>query len=307
MRNLSFDAAAMESDAQLRRLLLNSDAVRGIDLVVEEFCLPGKRSCADVAVVNEEISAFKVVAGRTWLDRLPRQIQEYDRLFRYSSIVTVPSHLPQIEEMAPPHWGIWVALGEGRTLRLRCLRQASVNLRRDGAWVARLLTEDECITKLNALISGPDVSGLSHKALVRRVGRSLTLRELDRYLCECTHARAAKSEGWIERDQPIDSGAVDLGTLDRQEDELIFSLRHLAHSGLPVAGSSGHVPMVVVVRRRLPDEPAPVNLKARARLQRLRAEFADAASKQAGRITQAEPGPGGFRVLSFYPWNSLRN
>jgi hypothetical protein len=304
IRNLPFDADEMAYDAQLRRLLMNSRAVRGDDLVVEELWLPSGRCRADVAVVNEELTGFEIKAGRDRLDRLPQQILEYDSLFRYSNIVTVPAHLRAVEKMVPVTWGVWVALGEGRTLRLRCLRAASANLRRDCGRMARLLTRDECITKLKALAIAKGTSGLSKDALTQRVGRALTMRMLDSYLCECLHARAARPGVRFDLDEVL-AANVDNPDVDEQQEEVAaFSLGHLAHFGVLGTGDHGRSLQGVA---RLSAE----NLDSRIRLRELRVEFVEAAQKQVekkvGQAGQVRPSAAAFKPLGFFSSDTSRD
>jgi hypothetical protein len=307
IHDLSFDPCEMEYDAQLRRLLMNSKAVHGNDLVVEELWLPSGRCRADVAVVNEELTGFEIKAGRDRLDRLPQQILEYDSLFRYSNIVTVPAHLREVEKMVPETWGVWVALGGGRTLRLRCLRPASANLRRDTVRVARFLTREECITKLKALAMSNGASRLSKDALAQKVGRALTQRELDSYLCECLQARETRPGVRSAFDEVVAAHANSSEVGTQQENPAAFSLGHLAHFGVLGTGGAGTFPSGNAAAEQSPHESSPVNLKGRARLQELRIEFADAAKMQIEERGRARPMPAAFKPFGFFPFNPARD
>jgi hypothetical protein len=290
VRNLTFNPYEMEYDSQLRRLLMNSKAIRGDDLLLNELWLPSGRCRSDLAVVNGELEGFEIKAGRDRLDRLPRQIQEYDRLFRYSNIVTVPPHLRSIEAMVPSNWGVWVALGEGRTLRLRCLRPATANFRRDTVYVARLLTRDECISKLKALGCGKGTSRMSKEALVQRVGLALTITQIDAYLCECLHARA-KLRG-LEFE--LDAGGEERG-------EATLSLSHLASLAIPASELAACSAMGTAAAMELSHESSPVNPQARARLLELRVEFANVARKEAERRAQTRRSTSVNSSLRFFP------
>lgn len=307
IHDLSFDPYEMEYDAQLRRLLMNSKAVHGNDLVVEELWLPSGRCRADVAVVNEELSGFEIKAGRDRLDRLPQQIQEYDSLFRYSNIVTVPAHLREVEKMVPETWGVWVALGGGRTLRLRCLRPASANLRRDTVRMARLLTREECIVKLKALAISKGASRLSRDALAQKVGRALTQRELDSYLCECLQAREATLGVGSDLNEIVVAQASGSEVDTQQGEPAVFSLGHLAHFGVPGTGGTGNLPSDNAAAGQSPHKSSPMSQKGRTRLQELRIEFADAAKMQIEERERARPMPAAFKPLGFFLFKPARD
>ena len=283
IRNLPFDAAAMEYDSQLRRLLLKN--LYWNDLAVEELWLPGGRSRADIAVVNEQLFGFEIKAGRDRLDRLPRQILAYDSLFRFSSIVTVPAHLSQVEKMLPSHWGVWVALGEGRTLRLRCLRKPSANWRRDTVRMARLLNRAECIRRLRELGLGKGTSRLSKEALAQALGNELALREMDEYLCKCLHERAvARAEAfttdgvWNAAHHEPEQDAV-----ERDDVGAGLSLSHLAHAGVLDTRVEDRPLSAASAPSRSPAPVSPQIGCAGSRLDELRAEFARVAREHLDR------------------------
>lgn len=274
IQHLGFDPYEMEYDSQLRRLLQRSAAVRPDAHVAEELWLPSGRCRADVAVASDELVGFEIKAGRDRLDRLPGQIAEYDSQFRFSNIVTVPKHLAQVERLLPGHWGVWIALGEGRRLRLRCLRRASAHLERDGTQVARLLNCDECLAKLRALGLGKGASKLSKADLAEKVGLALTLRELDRYICECLKLRSGQPKGTTPSVLHVPAHEAPIA-----EPKTIFlNLGHLVHTSVL---SDTHVALAATRDGGVIGNAAPAkdDDAARLKLQRLRIELREAANR----------------------------
>lgn len=236
MKQLTSEAKATASASQLRRMLLDSKAVRGDDLVVEDLQLPGGRARADVAVIREGIDGFLIMPSTDRMGRLARQVHEYDRFFRHSSIVTVPGHLERIEELLPTNWGIWIALGEGRTLRLRCLRRASANWRRSAEHIARLLTREECLSELEASRSFSGTETRSTAELIKKVGLVRPLPELEAYLRDCLLARWGVQRGARDPNEVDFVPAADYDFGEQGGGEPVLSLGHLARAGLSTAG-----------------------------------------------------------------------
>lgn len=236
MKQLTSEAKATADATQLRRLLLNSKAVRGGDLVVDDLQLPGGRARADVAVISEGIAGFLIMAGTDRMGRLARQVHEYDRFFRHSNIVTVPGHPDRVEELLPNNWGIWIALGEGRRLRLRCLRKASANWRRSAEHIARLLTREECLSELEASRSFSGTETRSTAELIKRVGLVRPLPELEAYLRDCLLARWGVQRGARGPNEVDFVPAEDYDFGEQGGGEPVLSLAHLARAALATAG-----------------------------------------------------------------------
>lgn len=180
---------APQLESHLRSLLLRSRAVRGDDVVIDGLKLPGGDARADVVVINRAVSGFLICVTHADSAALAKQVLAYDQFFRYSNIVTVPEHLDGLSELVPESWGIWVALGSGRTSRLRCMRPAIVRYGREPVHIAGLLTREEIQTQLAVLGLAGGGSRLSKNELAMRLGRVLPNPFMDEYLAACLKKR----------------------------------------------------------------------------------------------------------------------
>lgn len=108
------------------------------DLIKHEMhvCLGATR--IDLAVVNGSLHGYEIKSDADTLARLPRQIELYDRVLDYSTVVCGPRHAKHVEDALPPHWGIRV-VGEESARRV-----ATRNPRVQAFAVAQLLWRDEC-------------------------------------------------------------------------------------------------------------------------------------------------------------------
>jgi hypothetical protein len=73
------------------------------------------------------------------LARLPGQIDLYDRVLDYSTIVCGPRHLDRILDLIPGSWGIIQATGRPGQVTLTTMRAPTINRFPDPLAVAQLL------------------------------------------------------------------------------------------------------------------------------------------------------------------------
>ncbi|GGN64104.1 sce7726 family protein [Oceanobacillus indicireducens] len=74
--------------------------------IINELGINNGKSRVDVAVVNGIIHGYEIKSDYDTLDRLPRQISYYNKLFQRMTIVSSRKYYQQILEMVPKWWGI---------------------------------------------------------------------------------------------------------------------------------------------------------------------------------------------------------
>lgn len=119
-------------DAQMRSILFEHYEYRGERLrFFEEFCF-GRKTRADALLVTEhEMIGFEFKSDRDNLNRLERQIHDYERYCDRNYLVTGQKYIEKAPEEIPAHWGIYlIYLDETQTLQLECIRKAQPNEKR---------------------------------------------------------------------------------------------------------------------------------------------------------------------------------
>jgi len=139
-------------DSDIRRVLL-ADLVDRYndpehDLIVEEFGCNSAR--ADVAVINGSLHAFEIKSDSDSLDRLPSQIEAYQGVFEYVTLVCGRRLLERARIKVPDWWGLQRALYKSGHVVLRNIRAPKPNPSQDALALAGMLWKVEglaCLRK----------------------------------------------------------------------------------------------------------------------------------------------------------------
>jgi hypothetical protein len=164
------------NDIKVRMLLLNelnSKYGECIDTrIINELGLENGASRVDVAVVNGIMHGYEIKSDLDNLQRLPRQMEYYNRAFERMTIVVGRKYLNEVKEVIPNWWGIkTISSDQSRLVEIRKGRKVSTQ---DPVLIINLLWKKE----LDGLI---DHIGLpkSFKKMRKNQLLSLLLKEAD--------------------------------------------------------------------------------------------------------------------------------
>lgn len=132
-------------DGEIRTALLDRlDTLFPGDRVCPEMGLCLGETRVDVAVVNGHLHGFEIKSERDTLTRLRTQVEIYDRVLDYATVVSSPRHLENVERIVPKRWGLMeaVPLPDGE-IALRRRRRGTLNHEQDPLSVAQLLWREE--------------------------------------------------------------------------------------------------------------------------------------------------------------------
>ena len=179
-------------DEQMRSVLFEYYENRNVrQRFFEEFCF-GRKTRADALLVTEtEMIGFEFKSDKDNLNRLERQIHDYERYCDRNYLVTGQKFKEKAPEEIPEHWGIYcVYLDEDQTIRLECIRKAQPNNKRMRLHnQLRLLWRSELIPIIRKYKLG-GVTAKNKLELVRTMEHNLTKEVL----------RSELLESLIERD-----------------------------------------------------------------------------------------------------------
>jgi hypothetical protein len=116
------------------------------DLIVEEFGCNSART--DIAVINGSLHAYEIKSDSDSLDRLPSQIEAYQGVFQYITLVCGHRLLKRARVAIPRWWGLQKAEYKDGCVVLRKLRAPKLNPRRDALALAKMLWKTEALTCL---------------------------------------------------------------------------------------------------------------------------------------------------------------
>lgn len=150
-------------------------------VAVEEMTIRSGDVRIDMAVLNGHMHGFEIKSDRDTLQRLPKQIEEYARVFDYLTLVTGPQYVDLVASRIPP----WVGLASvGTDKRSRQLlvevRDPLFNSNTDPDALTRLLWKQELILCHSHFATGVKTSKLTHQQLAESLALILphgTLRD----------------------------------------------------------------------------------------------------------------------------------
>lgn len=155
-------------DADIRKVLFDSflmekDYIEEPDtVIINELDVCAGVSRADIAVVNGKIHGYEIKSKQDNLERLPGQIECYNRVFDTMTIVTYKSHLAKVKDLVPKWWGIKCIDEKKGKIVLKDIRKSKENSNVNIQNVAMLLWKDEMI---DLLLSRSDItSGYKNKS-----------------------------------------------------------------------------------------------------------------------------------------------
>lgn len=139
-------------DRDIRKVLLADLRQKYNDkdhnLIVEEFGCNAART--DVAVINGSLHAFEIKSDSDSLDRLPSQVQAYQGVFEFITLVCGWRLLDRARVTVPKWWGLQKAECKDGTVVLRQLRAPKLNPEQDAIALAKMLWKTEglaCLRK----------------------------------------------------------------------------------------------------------------------------------------------------------------
>jgi hypothetical protein len=137
-------------DVDIRKALLANLEVKysdsSHDLIVEEFGC--KTARADVAVINGFLHAYEIKSDSDSLDRLPSQIDAYQGVFEYVTLICGRRLLERARTAIPKWWGLQRAEFRDGGVLIHELRTAKPNPNQNPFAVARMLWKTEALAVL---------------------------------------------------------------------------------------------------------------------------------------------------------------
>jgi hypothetical protein len=142
------------SDADIRPWLIDIFLQReGEDpatRIIEELGLRRHRARIDVAVVNGSMHAYEIKSDRDSLRRLSGQLEVYEQVFDWGTLVVGASHSKKVDELAPAWWRIIEVERDGEGIKGRCIREGARNTNADPRAQIELIWRDEALEMLAA-------------------------------------------------------------------------------------------------------------------------------------------------------------
>lgn len=180
-------------DNDIRHVLLkelNERIITKQTKIINEMGIFHGRSRIDVAVMDNGFHGFEIKSESDNLNRLPRQIKDYNLVFERMHIVTQRKYLNEIREMVPKWWGIILVTQKNNKIQLKEIRKGRHNKQVNTKALSTLLWREEAIEILKE-------KGL-HKGILSKPKKDIYQRLSNHF--EYDELKVLISQKIIERD-----------------------------------------------------------------------------------------------------------
>lgn len=178
----------------LHRRLAAREAGNGHVRIVDEMSVLAGECRIDVAVINGHLEGFEIKSERDTLERLPRQVEAYSKIFDRMTMVCAERHLKSVLSTVPSWWGIEVAkLDRTGSVKLVRRREARANRDVEPEAIARLLWRGETLAALVELGADHGLRSKPRQALWTALVAALPKNKLRALVRERLRAR----KGWL--------------------------------------------------------------------------------------------------------------
>jgi len=169
-------------------------------LVVDELGIQNGKCRADIAVINGRMTGIEIKSDRDTLDRLPAQVDAYNKIFDFIMLVSGPKHIDKAKMMIPNWWGLIEAtIGPRSAINFRTVRRAKLNNAVDDSSVARLLWKSESLAIVEELGLASMPSRANKKALSDLLASNMTSKILRAQVRDALKSRL----DWRDQGPPV--------------------------------------------------------------------------------------------------------
>ncbi|MDA0062688.1 sce7726 family protein [Brachyspira hyodysenteriae] len=132
--------------------------------IIDELKLCQGDAIIDIAVFNGSINGYEIKSDSDTLERLPKQIEIYNKVFNKMTIVTGDKYIDNIFSIVPEWWGIIKVInGSSKIDNFVVVRENKENQHIDSIALIQLLWKDEILELLELFNIKSGVKGKSKK------------------------------------------------------------------------------------------------------------------------------------------------
>lgn len=174
---------------QLKQQLAAEHADEAGTIICDELEVCRGLSRIDVAMINGQIHGFEIKSASDTLERLPRQVEHYSRLFDTVCLVVEGPHTERARPLIPRWWGLIEARDADGTVQLVRRRKQRPNPSIDPLALAQLLWREEALQLLTDRGLDRGVRTKARRAIAARLAESLPVTELADCVRTCLKLR----------------------------------------------------------------------------------------------------------------------
>jgi hypothetical protein len=172
--------------------LNNKDFISDPDtILVNELDVCFGTARIDVAVINGKMHGFEIKSEQDNLERLPAQIEAYNKIFDTLTVVVSEKHVSNVIKMIPEWWGIYCVSKEKDSLILKKIHLPQINNEVSTFYLSQLLWKNELLELLHKFGIKKGTKSKSRFALCEMVAGNINEEEVKKFVRE-----KLKSRNW---------------------------------------------------------------------------------------------------------------
>jgi hypothetical protein len=149
--------------------------------IIHEMDVCSGLSRIDIAVINGKIHGYEIKSNQDTLERLPSQIESYNKIFDTMTLVTGVNHVEKAMQIIPDWWGVYYVSSDKKPV-LRRKRQHKLNTTVDIFQLTQLLWKDEMINLLEYENIKKGIKSKSRFALGELIVSSIEVNKIKKYV-----------------------------------------------------------------------------------------------------------------------------
>ncbi|HDR7493053.1 TPA: sce7726 family protein [Bacillus cereus] len=161
-------------------------------IIINELGICQGQSRVDVAVVNGIMHGYEIKSESDTLERLPRQIEYYNKVFDRVTIVVAVDYLEHVKKMVPKWWGIISVRNRHGETKLKKLRQGRANKKIDPFAVSQFLWKDEALEILKEKGLQRGYLSKPKRVILEHLAETIEINELK----DLVNLQLKQREGW---------------------------------------------------------------------------------------------------------------
>ena len=180
------------NDARIREALLQKLTRQKARprAILEELHVHNGSAIADVVTLHSEAHCYEIKGATDKIDRIKVQGAFYNTVFRRITLVTTECNLRRALDLAPPFWGIMIAIEDGDEIRFRHERAAQLNTQFDKKAAAMTLWKCEMLE----LVSEKGAERKPKRLLAEMIAETHRKLELSTNICGLLVDRPARAQ-----------------------------------------------------------------------------------------------------------------
>ena len=151
--------------------------------IIDELKLCQGEAIIDIAVFNGSINGYEIKSDSDTLERLPKQMEIYNKVFNKMTIVTGEKYIDNIFNIVPEWWGIIKVInGTSKIDNFAVVRENKENKYIDSTALIQLLWKDEILELLDLFNIKSGVKSKSKKALWKITSDNIELKHIENFV-----------------------------------------------------------------------------------------------------------------------------